>query len=406
MSALRGLRVVELGIWVAAPSAAAVLADWGADVVKVEPPQGDPFRGLFAALGYRATTPNAPFALDNRGKRSVCLDLRNAAGRDVLERLLGESDVFVTNLRPAALGRLGLEPDAVLARHDRLVYAAITGYGLTGPERDLPGYDVGAFWARSGMALQLVPPGEPPPPIRGGMGDHATALATVAAILAALFERSTTGRGRVVDASLLRTGAFLMGWDLGIQMTVGKVAPAIDRRLSPIPLLNCYRSGDGKWFFLIGLEADRHFPHLLRAIGRTELAEDPRFAAAAERRRHGEELVAELDAAFAQRTLAQWAERFAEEDVWWAPARSLDEVADDPQLHAHGGIVPLELPDGTVAESVAAPVSLDTSADERSPARVPAIGEHSRQVLLEHGYDDAEIRALAEAGAVVLADSG
>jgi crotonobetainyl-CoA:carnitine CoA-transferase CaiB-like acyl-CoA transferase len=398
---LGGLRVVELGVWVAGPSTAALLADWGADVVKVEPPGGDPFRQLFGALGYRPTTPNAPFALDNRGKRSIAVDLRAPAGRAVLERLLAGADVFVTNLRPAALDRLGLEPGDTVRRHPRLVYAAITGYGLTGPHRHLPGYDVGPFWARSGMALQLVPPGEPPPPIRGGMGDHATALGAVAGILAALLERTTSGRGRVIDVSLLRTGAFLMGWDLGIQMALGKVAPATVRTASATPLLNCYQSGDGKWFFLTGLEADRHFPNLLRAIERPELAEDPRFSTAKERRRHGADLVGELDIVFRSRPLDEWAERFEREQVWWAPAQSLEEVTTDAQLRAQHGFVPVRFPDGRVEETVAAPLSL-ADGETAAPLGVPAVGEHGGEVLEEIGYDEAEIVALTRAGVVVL----
>jgi crotonobetainyl-CoA:carnitine CoA-transferase CaiB-like acyl-CoA transferase len=368
-------------------------------VIKVEPPQGDPFRQLFGALGYRPSTPNAPFALDNRGKRSIAVDLHTGEGKEVLERLIARADVFVTNLRPGALDRLGIAPGDTVARHRRLVYAAITGYGLSGPDRDLPAYDVGPFWARSGMALQLVPPGVPPPPIRGGMGDHATALGAVAAILAALHERGRTGSGGVVDVALLRTGAFLMGWDLGIQMALGKVAPATDRRISPTPLLNCYRSGDGRWFFLTGLEADRHFPHLLRAIDRAELADDPRFASAKERRRNGAELVAELDVVFASRSLAEWAERFAQAQVWWAPAQSLDEVVEDPQLRAQPGFVPVRFPDGQVEESIAAPVSLGEPGGSE-PIRVPAVGEHSREILREAGFDEDRIAALTESRVV------
>lgn len=405
MPVLEGLRVVELGVWVAGPSTAALLADWGADVVKVEPPRGDPFRQLFGALGYRPSTPNAPFALDNRGKRSIAVDLQTAEGKEVLDRLIARADVFVTNLRPGALERLGLEPSETVARHRGLVYAAITGYGLSGPDRDLPGYDVGPFWSRSGMALQLVPPGAPPPPIRGGMGDHATALGAVAAILAALHERGRTGSGRVVDVSLLRTGAFLMGWDLGIQTALGKVAPATDRADSPTPLLNCYLSGDGKWFFLTGLEADRHFPNLLRAIERPELADDPRFATAKERRRHGPELVAELDVVFASRTLEDWAGRFAQAQVWWAPAQSLDEVVADRQLRAQDGFVPVRFPDGQVEESVAAPISLGAS-EGPEPVKVPSIGEHSREILEEAGFAAAQIEALTDAGVVFVPAAG
>ncbi len=400
MEVLEGLKVLELGVWVAGPSVAALLADWGAEVVKLEAPEGDPFRGLFAALGYDAAIPNAPFALDNRGKRSLALDLRHPGSGPVRERLLEWADVLVTNLRPDALGRLGLDPELVRTRHPRLVVGLITGYGLGGPDADRPGYDVGAFWARSGLARQLLPSEEPPPMIRGGVGDHVTALGATAGIMAALYERERTGVGRLVETSLLRTGAFVMGWDLGIQLVLGKVAPTRARPDSPTPLLSPYRAGDGRWFFLIGLEADRHFPGLLQALDRTELADDPRFATARDRRRNSAAFIAELDAAFATLPLDDWTERFDREDVWWAPAQTPAEVVVDPQLRATGGFVEVEgSGGGPPFEAVASPVQFDR-APVPGPGPVPEIGEHSREVLLQLGFEPAEVDGLVEAGIV------
>jgi crotonobetainyl-CoA:carnitine CoA-transferase CaiB-like acyl-CoA transferase len=382
MAPLEGIRVVEVGVWVAGPSAAGILADWGADVVKVEPPSGDPMRNMFTALGYRPDMPNPPFALDNRGKRSLVLDLRQPPDRAVFERLLARADVFVTNLRPGALERLNLDPRSVSERHPRLVYASLTGYGLTGNDRDRPGYDIGAFWARPGIARQAVASDEPPASLPAGFGDHVTGVATVAGILAALWERERTGKGGVVETSLLRTGMYTMGWELGIQLVFGKLAPKTRRDESPTPLVNCYRAGDERWFFLIGLEGDRHFPGVCRAIGRPDLAEDPRFATARDRRRNSREFIALLDATFATRTLADWTARFDREDVWWAPAQSLAEVVTDPQAVAAGGFVDVDDGHGGTFLAVNSPVHFGGPTDACRPP-VPELGQHTEEVLAE-----------------------
>ena len=223
------LRVVELSVWVAGPAAGGVLADWGADVIKVEPPDGDPMRKLFGAIGVKQTKV-PPFELDNRGKRSVVLDLRSDEGIAAMWKLLETADVFLTNLRPDALERLGLDATTVRARLPRIVYASVTGYGLEGPERDRAGYDIGAFWARSGAAATLVPSSEDPPTIRSGYGDHTTGLTVLAGLLGALLERERTGEGRLVEVSLLGTGIYCMGWDLSILSGFGKISSTKSRR--------------------------------------------------------------------------------------------------------------------------------------------------------------------------------
>src|SRR5271156_2194025 len=238
LSALTGLRVVEMGVWVAAPSAGALLADWGADVIKVEPPNGDPMRSAFGSLGIGQDFPNPAFAQDNRGKRSVVLDLRQPEARERLEELLTTADVFLTNLRPDALDGLDLEPATTVARHPRLVYCSVSGYGLRGDDRNRPAYDIGAFWARSGLSVQMADGDGNPLNARGGIGDHITGLAAVAGLLAAVMEQRATGKGRVVEVSLLRTGAYVLGWDLGLQMALGKVAGAEPRDQNQAPLMN------------------------------------------------------------------------------------------------------------------------------------------------------------------------
>ena len=275
LAALADLRVVELGVWVAAPAASALLADWGADVIKVEPPTGDPMRHAFGSLGIGTDLPNPAFAQDNRGKRSVVLDLRDAAERARFEDLLASADVFLSNLRPDALDALDLEPSSTVARHPRLVYCSVSGYGLRGPDRNRPAYDIGAFWARSGLSVQLANGEGVPLNARGGIGDHISGLAALAGLLAAVLEQRQTGRGRVVEVSLLRTGTYVLGWDLSLQATVGKVARAEARDSNQTPLMNSYRTADALWFFFTGLEADRHIANVCRALGRTDLLADP-----------------------------------------------------------------------------------------------------------------------------------
>ena len=396
---LSGVRVVEMGLWVAGPAAAGILADWGADVVKVEAPAGDPMRAFFQLATGSKVDRNPPFDLDNRGKRSVVLDLRLPEGRAALERVLASADVFVTNFRPDALGRLGLDAESLTARFPRLVYAGITGYGRSGPDSDRPGYDVGAFWARSGVAQTLTPEGAAPPQIRGGFGDHVTAITTVAGIVTALFERERSGRGRIVETSLLRTGAYCLGWDLGIQLSFGKIRAPVPRSEVETPLVNCYRAGCGRWFWLIGLEADRHFPGVARSIEREDLLTDPRFAGARERRRHCREIIAELDAAFVTRPLAEWAERFDREGVWWQPVQSLDEVVQDPQAAAAGVFVDAPTRDGGMQRAVASPVEF-VGAPTAPTRPVPQLGEHTETVLREAGLDDAALATLRAAGAI------
>lgn len=385
MTLLDGYRVVELGAWVAGPGAGGVLAEWGADVIKVETEAGDPMRRLFDVLGGHKQPQSPPFDLDNRGKRSVVLDLRSDSGRAALTKLLATADVFLTNLRPDALERMGLGPEATLAASPRLVYASVSGYGLEGPDRDRPGYDLGAFGARAGVAHLHGVAYDEPVAIRSGMGDHMTALTAVTGILGALLERERSGKGQLVATSLLRAGIYSIGWDLGIQLRFGKMAPQTGRSGNSNPLVNSYRAGDGRWFWLLGLEADRHWPRLVAAIARPELGEDERFSSARGRRKNAEALIAELDATFASRPRSEWFDRFDAEDVWWAPVQTPDEVVADPQAVAAGAFV--DVPEGAGApahRAVATPVSFGRENATRVGA-VPALGEHTDEILRELG---------------------
>ncbi len=399
MGPMDGIRVVELAFWVAGPSAAGVLADWGADVVKIEPPDGDPFRGLFLNAAGLEVPANPPFELDNRGKRSIALDFRHPEAREIAARLIDRADVFVTNLRPGALERVGLDHPTLAARNPRLVYAGITGYGTAGPDRDRPAYDIGAFWSRAGIAAALTPPGGDPPFQRGAMGDHIAGITGAGAVAAALLASERTGRGQAVATSLYRIGMFVLGWDLNTTLRLGVPATPMTRTRTPNPVISCYRAGDGRWFWLLGLQGDRHWPDLVRAVGRPDLAADPRFVSMRARRENCPKLVEILDAIFATRPLAEWGAILDRENMWWAPVQTTEDVVADPQARAAGGFVPVPQPDGGTVDMVASPV--DFSETRWAPrASAPELGQHTEELLLELGYDWEAIGSLKERGAV------
>ena len=397
---LDGYRVIELGMWVAGPGAGAVLADWGADVIKVETPLGDPMRRLFKLLAGHGQTESPPFDLDNRGKRSVVIDLAQPEGVEIVRRLLRDADVFLTNLRPEAVERLGLGPDELLAEFPRLVYASVSGYGLEGPEVGRAGYDVGAFWARSGIASLMAPDGIAPPGIRSGMGDHITGMTTVAGILAALLERERSGRGQLVEASLLRTGIYTVGWDLGIQMRFGKIGSVRPRTTEMNPMCNCYAAGDGRWFWLLGVEADRLWPKLCEAVDRADLLTDERFSTARSRRHEASTLVELLDGVFARFTRDELTDRFDRHDVWWAPVNTPAEVLTDPQAIAAGAFVDVPEGEGAPAHrAVATPITFHRTGTP-PVGSVPGLGQHTEDVLHAAGFDAADLERFRAAGAI------
>jgi crotonobetainyl-CoA:carnitine CoA-transferase CaiB-like acyl-CoA transferase len=378
---LEGVKVVELGVWVAGPAAGGVLADWGADVIKLEPPTGDPARKFGKMLGIEDGT-SPPFEMDNRGKRSIVLDVTAEEGRATARELLSRADVFLTNVRPAALGRMGLDFEAVAARNPRLVYGLITGYGESGPDADRAAYDVAAFWARAGLAHLLTRPGETPPFQRGGMGDHMAGMTLAAAVCAALVARARTGTGQLVSTSLYRQGAYTVSFDLNTFLMTGHTIAIGQRESMGNPCMNNYRAGDGRRFWIVGLEAGRHWPPLCRAVGRPDWLTDPRFDTPYARAVNAGELIAELDETFAAKPLDEWTKVFAAEpDFFWAPINTLEDIVADDQFHAAGGIVYVPDGDGTVP-MVATPADFHgTPWAPRSAA--PEIGEHTAEVLAE-----------------------
>ena len=400
---LSGYQVIELANWLAAPSAAAILADLGADVIKVEPPDGDPWRWFqLSGLGHDTvgeTSSNDAFTMDNRGKRSVTLDLTKAQARSVLLKLVHRSDVLLTNWLPQRLERLGLDYDSVQQENSKIVYAMVTGYGSRGPDANRLGFDYAAFWARSGIMGLLGEPNGPPVLQRGGMGDHTSSLALTTAVLSALLHREKTGQGQKVETSLLGTALWVLGVDLSAALKT-RAQPRKPTNDEPVnPIWNAYQTSEGRWVLLVMPVYERYWPRVARAIGREDLAGDERFVTLASARSHSEELVRVLVDAFRQRTLADWAPDLDDCEVVWAPVQLLPEVLQDRQVQEMEYLA--TYPDGTgkTRVTVASPFSLDASRlQPRGPA--PELGQHTEEVLLEAGYDWPQIADLRSNGAL------
>jgi crotonobetainyl-CoA:carnitine CoA-transferase CaiB-like acyl-CoA transferase len=397
---LEGVRVVEMGLWVAGPSAAAMLGDWGATVTKIEPPTGDPFRGLFASVMGNPAALNPPFELDNRGKRSIALNLEHPDAREIAYQLISEADVFITNNRPRVLAEFGLTYDELRKRFPRLVYGQVTGYGPHTGARDTAAYDIGAFWAQAGVGGALTAPGGDIPQQRGGMGDHMTGMSLAGAICAALLSRERTGNGQHVSVPLVRVGAYMIGWDLMLSLRLGIPVVTYDRYHAVNPIIDCYKGADGKWFWLLLLQADRHWGDLCRALGREDLQRDERFRDITQRRINAQALVEELDHVFATRDRAEWGRVFEQHDVWWAPVNWPHEVLADPVVQEAGTFVDVPGGDGeATVRMVSTPADFsETRWQPQGPP--PELGQHTEELLLELGYDWDRIIALKEAGAI------
>ncbi len=395
---MEGIRVVEIGVYIAGPAAAGILADWGADVIKIEPPLGDPCRMFHPWLGGDLPS-NPVFELDNRGKRSIALDLSQPDGIAIARELIAKADVLVTNFRPGALERLGLDYASLVADHPRLIYASVTGYGLEGDDRDKASFDIGAYWSRAGLAGLLTPPDGVPPYQRGGMGDHPTGMSGAAAISAALYARERTGKGQMVATSLLRQGIYTVGFDLNLALLWGRIPAISSRSTMASATINHYVAGDGRRFWLVGLDGARHWPPLTRVLGHPEWQDDPRFATPLDRAMNTGDLTAMIDEIFATKSLDEWEAVFATEpDMFWARVQSVDEVLADPQAHAAGSFI--EVPDEMGSTTmVATPV--DFHGTPWSPRGLaPDLGEHTADVLRELGRSDEQIAALYASGAV------
>lgn len=397
---LEGIKVVEYATYMAAPGAGCILRDWGADVTKIEPPGGDPIRLFFRTIGTDIQD-NPVFDFDNRGKKSVVIDTGKPEGQALIRELVKDADVFLTNVRPGGLTRSGLDHESLKALNPKLVYCSLTGYGLEGEDADRPGFDIASFWSRTGVASLTIPKGAEPFPLRTAFGDHTTSIAAAAGICAALVEAARTGRGRLVEASLFRTGLYTMGSDLAIQLFFGRVASTKGRGEQNVPISNFFQSKDDKWFCIVARQGETDWAPLCRVIQREELATDPRFNNAKGRRANNAEVVAILDTGFAAHDMADLAKRLDAESIAWAPVQTLADVAKDPQAFASGAIVqtPSAKGDGTTYASPASPVRFP-GADDGPKGPSPTPGQHTAEVLAALGRSEAEIKALFAAKVV------
>ncbi len=395
---LQGIRVVELASYVAVPAAGALLADMGADVIKVEVPQGEVYRyALPQFFGLACDFPEAPqFHMDNRGKRSLTLDVTQATARAALQRLFDRADIILTNMVPSRLEKFGFDPDTQRARRPELIYAMLNGFGSRGPEASDPAFDYIAYWARTGFMDILHEPDAPPCFQRPGIGDHAAGLALVTGILAALRVRDQTGAGQVVSTNLMHTGFYIQGNDAALALVARQTPPPHDRKAPINPLWNHYATSDGRWLFLSMIDSDRYFPKLCAALGRDDLAADERFANALLRLRNAD-LTTALRETFAQKTLAEWERILDHHALIWSPVRTLAEAIEDPQAHANDVFPKIQHPTLGEFETVGPPVKL--SAYEMKADRPgPALGAHNREILREAGLTEAEIDALTGQG--------
>ena len=396
---LEGIKVVELATYMAAPSAAMVLSDWGAEVIKIEEIGGDPVRKAFQGISRNKLVGNPIFAFDNRGKRGVAVNIRDAAGAKIVREMVARADIFITNVRPAALQRAGLDYETIAKDNPRLIYSSVTGYGLQGEEANRPGFDIVAFWARSGLARMIAPKGADPIPLRAAVGDHITGITTVSGILAALYARDRTGKGMLVETSLLRTGIFALASDMATQMHFGKLSSTPPRERADEATRNFYKTSDGEWMMLIPRGNRTDFGDICRAVGLPQILDDPRFKSPIDRKENGEAMVKMFDAAMAKRTLAEWGKILDDADLVWAPVLHPKQVVEDAQAHASGAFI--DAPDGAggTVKAIASPVRFNGQPIVPKRA-VPEAGQHTAEVLGELGYDSAAIDKLRAGGVI------
>ena len=397
---LEGLKVIEYATYMAAPGAGCILSDWGAEVIKIEPPGGDPIRNFFRTIGTDYQD-NPVFDFDNRGKKSIVVDTTTEEGQEIVRKLASEADVFLTNVRPGGLTRSGMDHESLRSLNPKLVYCSLTGYGLEGPDADRPGFDIASFWSRTGVARLTIPKGEDPYALRTAFGDHTTSMSAAAGICAALVEAQRTGKGRLVEASLFRTGLYAMGSDFAIQLFFGRIASTKSRTEQIVPISNFYQTKDGHWICTVARQGDVDWVPMCKVIDREDLAEDPRFTTSKARRQNMGEVIALIDEGFAKYTKAEISERLDANSIAWAPVQTLGEVAEDPQAFASGAIVqtPSSKGDGSTYASPASPVRFP-GADDGPKGPSPRMGQHTREVLAGLGMDEAKIDALLKSSVV------
>ncbi len=393
-----GLKVLDCASFIAAPAAATVLSDFGADVIKIEPPgSGDPYRNLPKLPGYPVSEHNFAWMLEGRNKRSLALDLSRPEGQDVLQRLVRDADVFITNFPPNVRERLGLTYSQLAPLNDRLIYASFTGYGEKGQEANKPGFDSNAYWARSGL-MDLVRADTETTPARSvaGMGDHPCAMAFYGAIVTALYKREKTGKGSHVSSNLMANGVWASGVLAQAKLCGAKFGERRPRERALNAVTNHYKCKDGRWIILSLLNEERQWPTLARCLGREDLVTDERFATKADRHARSVELIQLFDQIFATKALAEWRGILDGNGLVFGVVGILDDIPQDKQMLENEVLVPFE---NDSMLTINSPIWVD-GAKKIQPRKPPGIGEHSDEILRNAGYDEGAISKLRASGAV------
>src|SRR5437660_7760752 len=392
-----GLKVVDFASFIAGPGAAVILPDFGADVIKVEPPKGELWRIGQKIPPQPYSEEPYPFQLANRNKRSLTLDLKSPEAGKILEQLVKWADVFIVNTPHPARKKLGLEYEDVAKWNPRLIYADLTGFGEKGPDASLPGFDITAYWARSGLLSLTRDAGAPPTWPLSGSGDHATAVGLFSAIVMGLYRRERTSKGSYVTTSLLAEGIWAAAVSIQGALSGAKLFGLHDRKNPPNPAMNVYKSADDHWFVLL-VTPDK-VAALANAIGRADLLTDPRFSDPAKAAANAAELTGILDEAFTAQPMAHWREVFEQAHLTFGDVKGPSDVISDPQLRANDIVVPLEGAGNKLTSTISSPMQVHGVA--KVPAkRAPELGEHTDEVLTELGFASAEIEDLRAGGAV------
>ena len=391
-----GVRVIELAQYVYVPGAGVMMADQGAEVIKIETIEGDPYRTLQVGGGRNLGNINIAMEQNNRNKKSVALDLKSEEGREALLKLVETADVFLTSLRPKAITALRLDVEDLRARNPKIIYARGNGVGFKGAELNRPGYDASAFWARGGACYAVTPPGGPLASPRPAYGDHTGSLSLAFGIASALFRRAVTGEPTLVENSLLATAAWVLSGDLTMVQLPGYQTHPKTRPLSP--LMSGYRTRDEKVVQLMVLQPEPRWAAICGILGIGELVEDPRFAAQSARMENAAELIAIMQDKFSQRDYAEWKPLLESIDIPWEPVSTIHDLHQDPQVHANHMLQKMQAGD-TEIDIVAGPVAFDGEPIIGTAHASPELGAHTEEMLRSAGISDAEIAVLREGGA-------
>ena len=392
--ALEGVRIVELAQFVFVPAASAILSDHGAEVIKVEALDGDPYRSLKILDGRQSGNVNFSMEQNNRNKLSLGIDLKSTQGREVFLKLIETADVFLTSIRPDALQRLGVGIDDLRKVHPRLIYARGNGLGFAGPEANRPGFDASIFWARGGFASALGTGHSKPVRQRPALGDHTGSISMAMGIMTALFKRERTGKPSVVEVSLLANAMWVLSSDITQSQSPTYTPAGLEEVEFRVPLTRAYRTSDGRYIQLMFLDPGRYWAALCNALGHPELAHDPRFDSIEKRSAAGRELAAVLDAIFAGKPLAEWQEILRDLDAPWESVRSVHEVLDDPQARANGYVFDVHVAEDVPVRVIAGPVSIDGSPLHVEPRAAPDLGQHTDSILASLGYGPSDLARL------------